>query len=192
MCEGVSTSPGIVTQNTQNPPACGPSVGAGGGFEDIEYGSGGCGKLLADLRASGVVLSIEGDGLAFDAPEGVLTDELLGRMRAHREELLALIEIEVAGSSSDDLAPGGSSVPSSIVCPWCRSADLVDEPEGIRCRGCDRLAWLDLPGGKEQERLPLSGGTHHARPSLSAEALADTIWGGYLSGCLPCANDRPR
>ena len=171
-------------QNTQNLAASGPSVGVIRVFEDIEYGSGGPEKLLADLRAAGVVLSIEGDRLAFDAPAGVMTDGLLARMRSHREELLALVEsfeeraavIEHDGelpraeaerrawacvlgdpagddpdppaeSSSADPALGDPSVPSSIVCPWCRSADLVDAPEGLRCRGCDRLAWVDLPSG---------------------------------------------
>ncbi len=134
------SAPGC-TQYPQNP------IGStlGGNSVDIAHTSGGPEKLLAVLRSSGVVLSIEGDRLAFDAPEGVLTDELLDRMRAHREELLGLIgPVE---SSSDDPAPGGSSVPSSIACPRCRSADLIDEPEGLRCGDCDRLAWFDLPGG---------------------------------------------
>jgi hypothetical protein len=49
-------------------------------------------ELLERLRALGVVLSIDGDGrLAYDAPADVLGDELLDEMRAHRDELLALV-----------------------------------------------------------------------------------------------------
>lgn len=51
--------------------------------------------LLAQLRLMGVVLSLDVDGkLAFDAPADVLTDDLLAKMRAHRDELWALVEQE--------------------------------------------------------------------------------------------------
>lgn len=99
-------------------------------------------SLLAELQSAGVRLWIEGGRLGFDGP---VSDAQVDRMRAHRDELLGLIES--AGPSSDDSVPDGCSVASSIVCPWCRSADLVDDPEGLRCEGCGRPAWTDLPGG---------------------------------------------
>lgn len=50
-------------------------------------------SLFRRLVRLGVVLSMAPDGrLAFDAPDGVLGDNLLDSMRVHRDELLALIE----------------------------------------------------------------------------------------------------
>ena len=49
-------------------------------------------KLLSDLRALGVILSIDADGrLAYDGPAGVIGNELLGRMRAEQDGLLATL-----------------------------------------------------------------------------------------------------
>ena len=87
--------------------------------------------LMDELRAVGVVLSVDGERLAFDAPAELLTEELLGMMRANREGLLACL-----------MAESVPTVSTSVVCPWCRSADLVDDAEVIRCGRCRRVAWL--------------------------------------------------
>ena len=50
-------------------------------------------KLLAELRALGVVLSIDGGRLAFDAPGDAMTDERLARLRPDRELVLAAMEL---------------------------------------------------------------------------------------------------
>jgi len=48
---------------------------------------------VMELRALGVVLSINVNGrLAYDAPEGVVTDSILAQVREHRDELLAVVE----------------------------------------------------------------------------------------------------
>jgi TubC N-terminal docking domain len=93
-------------------------------------------KLLAELRALGVVLSIDGDGrLAYDAPAGVIGDDLLGRMRAERVGLLELLASEHTGP--DYLAP----MPG-VICPWCSSdKHLLEHPEGLRCDQCGRDAF---------------------------------------------------
>jgi hypothetical protein len=50
--------------------------------------------VICDLRSAGVVLSIDGDGrLSFDGPGDVLTDDRLSVMRAHRDDLLAVVEL---------------------------------------------------------------------------------------------------
>src|SRR6056297_443042 len=64
-----------------------------GSSEDIEYGSGVAESLFRRLMGLGVVLSINGDGLVIDAPSGVLDDELVGLIRAHRDQLLALVRM---------------------------------------------------------------------------------------------------
>ena len=54
--------------------------------------------LLVHLRSVGVVLSLDDEGrLAFDAPADVLTDELLAKMRSHRDGLIGCLRAEVVG-----------------------------------------------------------------------------------------------
>ena len=104
--------------------------------------------LLAELDAAGVVLSIVEDGLAFDGPEDLLTDDLLGMMRMHRDDLLTLVEHREEGLAIVE-ADGLEADPStSIVCPWCRSERLADDDDGggVRCESCGRLAWLAVDG----------------------------------------------
>jgi hypothetical protein len=49
-------------------------------------------KLLADLRRVGVVLSVKGERLTFDAPAGALTADLKDAMRRHKPELIGLLK----------------------------------------------------------------------------------------------------
>lgn len=49
-------------------------------------------KLLGDLYRAGVVLSANGDRLAFDAPAGVMTPQLLAILKARKPELLAVLQ----------------------------------------------------------------------------------------------------
>ena len=48
-------------------------------------------ELLMDLRRAGVVLSANGDRLAFDAPAGAMTPARREAIRLHKAELLALL-----------------------------------------------------------------------------------------------------
>lgn len=81
----------IVGNHTQNPHN-GPVDAQGSDSVYCVQGLEGIEKLFSDLRSAGVVLSIDGDGrLAFDGPDHVLTDDRLATMRAHRDELLALV-----------------------------------------------------------------------------------------------------
>ena len=52
--------------------------------------------LLRDLTRQGVILSADGARLDIDAPDDVLTDELLTALRDHKAELLALLKAEPA------------------------------------------------------------------------------------------------
>jgi hypothetical protein len=47
-------------------------------------------KLLADLRTRGVRIDVTGDKLLVDAPEGVLTAELVEWLREHKTEVIVL------------------------------------------------------------------------------------------------------
>lgn len=48
-------------------------------------------SLLRDLTARGVVLTANSYRLDIDAPDDVLTDELLATLRDHKDELLELL-----------------------------------------------------------------------------------------------------
>lgn len=49
--------------------------------------------LLSDLSAAGVRLYLEGDRLKFRAPVGVMTEDRRAKVRAHRNELIALLAV---------------------------------------------------------------------------------------------------
>ena len=89
--------------------------------------------LFSELKAAGVSLFIEDGRLAFDAPADVMTPELLARVRADRDGLLALLT-----------DPASSS---GVSCPFCRGENLEDVELGWRCCYCKRLAWVWLLSG---------------------------------------------
>ena len=93
--------------------------------------------LLSELKAVGVTLFIEDGRLAFDAPADVMTPELLARVRAERDGLLAALQGE---------KPAGNE-PSGVSCPFCRGELLEDVELGWRCCNCKRLAWVWTAGG---------------------------------------------
>lgn len=105
--------------------------------------------LMRELQAVGVALFIEDGRLAFDAPGGALTDELLARVRAERDGLLAILAGEQAATPE----------PSGVSCPFCRGESLKDAEHGWRCQKCKRLAWVWTAGGSivraDCERLNL-------------------------------------
>jgi len=155
------------TQNPHNSGASEPEVGS----VDIVYGFLGAEILLSDLRARGVELSIDpSGGLAFNAPKGVMTYAIVERIRAQREDLVALLERSEKRASIMEHYSGmnrGSSdrnawsdmvdhapervddpeeMPAGVSCPWCRGRRLIDGPLGLRCWDCDRMAWVYVLG----------------------------------------------
>ena len=117
-------------QNTHNGPDDGLKVNS----EDCEEGSRRIEILFSELQAVGVTLFIEDSRLAFDAPNGSMTDELLARVRAERDGLMAMLADPGVG-------------PSGVSCPFCRSELLEDVELGWRCCHCKRLAWVWTAGG---------------------------------------------
>jgi hypothetical protein len=51
-------------------------------------------SLLHDLTRRGVVLSADGDQLNVDAPDELITDELLATLKERKAELLELLAVE--------------------------------------------------------------------------------------------------
>lgn len=99
------------------------------------------GILLSELKSAGVSLFIEDGRLAFDAPGGSMSDELLARVRAERDGLIAILAGLVVPLADPVVILSGAS------CPFCRSESLEDVERGWLCQNCKRLAWVWLPGG---------------------------------------------
>ena len=60
--------------------------------------------LIAKLKTEGVDLAAAGGRLLLDAPEGVLTDELLAEIRSHKQEILAALQTQQSVAAA---LPGG-------------------------------------------------------------------------------------
>lgn len=103
-------------------------------------------ELLRELRSLGVELSIDGGGrLAFDGPGEVIDDDLLARMRANRDGLMALIRARPTEALVGDPGPECIEPIPGVICPWCNGGDrLIDSDAGLDCDRCGRLAfrWL--------------------------------------------------
>ncbi|HBJ34660.1 MAG TPA: hypothetical protein DDZ51_07840 [Planctomycetaceae bacterium] len=130
------------TENLTQYPQNGSGPGSVLGSADISVDSFRAISLLAALQAVGVVLSVKSNQLAFDGPADVITDDLLGRMRAERDGLLRLVAHRDRGEVNDSLDPT-----TAIRCPWCDGIDLIDDHGGLRCHSCDRLAWANTAEG---------------------------------------------
>lgn len=156
-------------------PSAGDSVNSVKGF-------GRAAKLFCDLRTAGVDARPTPEGIELNGPTEALTAELLDRLRAGRDELLALLEwreerlaiaeadgelspeaaerlvsdamlgaegaapdpVPIAEAATVDAGGGADREPAArgIGCPWCGPVELLDDPEGLRCGRCERLAWL--------------------------------------------------
>lgn len=133
----------------------------GVGFEYFEDDSGRVKTLLGDLRSADVHLRIDGDRLAFDAPAGVMTADLLARVRVDRAGLMAILSraadpAAVARPTPDDPAPIDRA--PAIRCPACGGIDLTDDPGGLRCGSCRALSWaVTAEGGLARRDLADEG-----------------------------------
>ena len=80
--------------------------------------------LLTHLRARGVLLTANGDHLAFDAPVGTMTPELIARLAAHKNELLAAL-----ADKAD--APAEAQLETHADREWARfEAVCLPRPDG--------------------------------------------------------------
>jgi hypothetical protein len=94
-------------------------------------------ELLAECHAIGIELLVAGDDrLIIDAPQDALTPDLLGRLQAHKGELLALLKSSTEPEWSEAAA---TETASALAKPVCR---------------CGSMAWRDVPihGGESIRR----------------------------------------
>jgi hypothetical protein len=82
-------------------------------------------ELLAECDSLGIRLLPTGDiHLTIDAPDGTLTPNLMGRLRAHKADVLSLLRSRLA-------APPAPAVATT-------------EAGAVRCR-CGSTSWEDVP-----------------------------------------------
>jgi hypothetical protein len=151
-------------KRAQNPQKSGASESELGSVDIVRKI--GAEKLLSELRACGVVLSITPErAIKFNAPKGVLNNVIMQRIRANREDLLAVLErfeeraaiMEYDGVLARDdaermalvdvldkpLSPEYLPEEPGWLCPWCRRGDrLIDADDGLRCGRCNRNAFV--------------------------------------------------
>ena len=95
-------------------------------------------ELLAECEAHGIRLLLAGDGgLTIDAPQDALTPDLLGRLKANKADVLAMLR------PATDAAP---ALPVAI-------SDTPAKPTKAVCR-CGSTTWRDVPihGGQSIRR----------------------------------------
>ena len=82
-------------------------------------------ELLADFGRLGVVLTANGDRLAFDAPAGAMTPAVVAMLKARKPELLAVL--------GGDYLTAAAALVLSVADPGRREelAELFDERAGI-------------------------------------------------------------
>lgn len=115
-------------------------------------------ELLAECDAHGIRLFVADDGgLTIDAPQDALTPDLLGRLKAHKGELLTLL---LRASDFDvDNAPDAEPAPETekrthrmppelrgrvgATLDTCPTIDPTTTTEQI-CR-CGSITWRDVP-----------------------------------------------
>jgi hypothetical protein len=61
-------------------------------------------SLVRDLEARGASLALEGDGLAIEAPRGVLGPEVIEPLRRHKPELLTFLVARHCECTGEDVA----------------------------------------------------------------------------------------
>jgi amino acid adenylation domain-containing protein len=58
-------------------------------------------QLMQQIREKGILLRVDGDRLRYDAPKGVMTDELLSELARHKSSIMADLGEEFQSSAAD-------------------------------------------------------------------------------------------
>jgi hypothetical protein len=90
------------------------------------------GALLAELKRLGVEIEADGDRLRYAGPEGAISPELIGRLKAHKAELIAVCgKPEISAREDRNLAETVCMRPTSD--PEVRKLLAADWEPKERC-----------------------------------------------------------
>lgn len=113
-------------------------------------------ELLTDCDAHGIRLLLSDDGgLTIDAPQDALAPELLARLKAHKAELLAMLQPPPDAAAALPVAT--RNAPAKPTAPVCRCGSTTwrDVPihngQSVRrdCAGCRRFIGFPVWYGKD-------------------------------------------
>jgi hypothetical protein len=51
-------------------------------------------ELVKFLRANDVQITLSGDGMAYDAPQGVITADIVAEMKRHKADLISYLKLK--------------------------------------------------------------------------------------------------
>jgi hypothetical protein len=87
-------------------------------------------ELLQDLQARDIRLTVDGDRLTYDAPEGVMTEDILTLLRQHKTALVTLLQQapETAIARAEFSAHEETAIPGSALACAPR---MVAQSQGI-------------------------------------------------------------
>jgi hypothetical protein len=119
-------------------------------------------ELLHGLQQQHIVLTVEGDSLHYDAPQGAMTPEVLAALRQYKSALLALLS-PASPPQDADLACADGGVPQAPV-----PAQQPLPPEERQAQVDERAGIYEVDGGMSR---------------AAAEVLAAH---GLVTGLPPC------
>ena len=101
--------------------------------------------LLGDMRRRGVVLTAQGDRLAFDAPAGVMTAELRATLAARKAELMAFLAGKFAAAADALLATvDDNEAREALAYAFFERAGIAEFDGGMSRPEAEFAAYLDL------------------------------------------------
>ena len=95
-------------------------------------------ELVKFLRANDVQITLSGDGMAYDAPQGVITADIAAEMKRHKPELISYLKLKTSldeASIRNQLIHGDSEVVLSTIPDNSIDCIVADPPYGYGFMG---------------------------------------------------------
>jgi DNA modification methylase len=95
-------------------------------------------QLVKFLMANDVRISLSGDGLAYDAPQGVITAEIAAEMKRHKPDLISYLKLKTSldeASMRNRLIQGNSEIVLSAIPDNSIDCIVTDPPYGYGFMG---------------------------------------------------------
>ena len=137
-------------------------------------------KMLADLRRAGVVLTANGDRLAFDAPAGAMTPAVRAMLKARKPELLAVLRGDYLNAAAAMvLSHPDPEQRAELAYLFDERAGICQYDGGMSRSEAERIAYGELHPHKDHRRCRAQG-RHRPERMLTIRQHASrlTAWAG--------------